>query len=128
MRLMESLPGESEASERLKTTSLRNFGAAPESETDDVRRSLPTYKFTIDDAPVPALYRYALTLIGCRARGPWEKVLWSIEFTHNDELCALVMQKFGLRLYLRTSNLEDEARATRSCPLAWCSSSRAALR
>lgn len=109
---MESLPGEADAAERLKRTSLRDFGVMPERDEDDEHWLLPSYKFTIYDAPVPALYKYALKLIGCSAYGPGEKVLWWIPFTYGGEWCELALQKFGLRIYLRTSRPEAEARAT----------------
>lgn len=109
---MESLPGEADAAERLKRTSLRNFGVMPEPGNDDEHWRLPSYKFGLYDVPVPALYKYSLNLIGCNAFGPGEKVLWWIPFTYNDEWCQLALQKFGLRLYLRTSRSEDDARAT----------------
>lgn len=110
LRRMESLPGEAEAAKRLKRTSLRNFGLSPEH--DDDNHELPSYKFSLYDVPVPALYKYSLTLLGCPAHGPGEKVLWWIPFTYNGERCRLALQKFGLRLYLRTSRSEEEARAT----------------
>jgi len=109
---MESLPGEAEAAKRLKATSLRDFGVLPQPEDDDERWRLPSYKFTIDDAPVPSLYKYALSLIGCPAYGPGEKVLWWVDFMYKGEWCELAMQKFGLRIYLRTDRPEEEARAT----------------
>lgn len=111
---MESLPGEAEAAERLKRTSLRDFGVMPESDVDDEHRRLPSYKFTVYDAPVPSLYRYALSLIGCPTHGPGEKVLWWVDFTYRGEWCELALQKFGLRIYLRTDRPGEEARATQA--------------
>ena len=108
--VMESLPGEAEAGERLRQTALRDFRAADSSAS----RGGSTYKLTLspDDAPVPVLLRYALTLIGLKARGPGEKVAWWINFTYRGEWCELAHQKFGLRLYLRSERPEEEARKT----------------
>lgn len=111
---MNSLPGESDAATRLRATSLRDFETAPERDPEDSRWRLPSHKFTINDAPVPSLYKYALSLIGCRAGGPWEKVLWSTYFVYKGELCALIMQKFGLRLYLHSDRPEGDVRATQA--------------
>jgi len=67
MGMMDTLPGEAEAGERLKQTALRGFGPIPE----DHEPWGPSYKLTLsqDDAPVPSLFKYALTLIGLRAGG-----------------------------------------------------------
>lgn len=112
---MNSLPGEAEAGERLKQTALRDFGPEPEDD-DDKRWNRSSYKLTIspDDAPLPALFKYALTLVGPMAYGPGEKVAWWVNFTYRGELCTLAHEKFGLRLYLRTERAEDEARATQA--------------
>lgn len=69
-------------------------------------------KFVLYDVPVPALYKYCLTLIGCPVYGPEEKVLWWIPFTYKGKWCRLALQKFGLRLYLRTGRAEEDAQAT----------------
>lgn len=111
---MDSLPGEAEAAARLTQTSLRNFGVMPERENDDDHWGLPSYRFSVYDAPVPSLYKYALSLIGCPTHGPGEKVLWWVEFTYRGEWCELALQKFGLRIYLRTDRPEEEARATQA--------------
>lgn len=116
---MESLPGEAEAAERLKSTSLRDFGIPPEGGDDDVHRRLPTYKVTILRAPVPDLYKYALNLIGCPAYGPGEKVLWWVNFSYRGEECTLTLEKFGLRIYLRT----DRSETTRWPPIRSLSNS-----
>ena len=110
--VMESLPGETEAAERLKNTSLRDFAVMPDRDEDDPNWALPSYKFTLYDVPVPTLYKYALTLIGCPAYGPGEKMLWCIPFLYEGEWCELALQKFGLRIYLRTRRSEADARAT----------------
>lgn len=44
LRIMESLPGEAEAAERLKHTSLRHFGVRPELDGDDENSLLPSHK------------------------------------------------------------------------------------
>ena len=114
---MEALNGEIEAAKRLKRTALRDFGVAPPEDREDPRwDDAPSYRITIspNDAPVPDLYKYALNLIGCPARGPGEKVLWWVNFAYREEPCSLAMQKFGLRLYLRTERPEDEAVKTKS--------------
>ena len=80
---------------------------------DDVgHRRPPTYKFTVTDAPVPALYKYALSLVGCPSYGPGEKVLWWVPFSYKGECCELALQKFGLRIYLRTDRGAEAAQAT----------------
>lgn len=112
---MEALNGEIEAAERLKRTALRDFGVAPPEDREDPRwDDAPSYRITINpnDAPVPDLYKYALNLIGCPAHGPGEKVLWWVNFAYREERCSLAMQKFGLRLYLRTERPEDVALKT----------------
>jgi len=102
---MDSLPGAAEAGERLKQTSLRDFGPPQEDE-----RKGPSYRLAIlpHEAPLPGLYKYALTLIGLAAYGPGEKVAWWVSFTYKGESCELAHQKFGLRLYLRTEAPEEE--------------------
>ncbi|MEV4181739.1 hypothetical protein AB0J28_09880 [Streptosporangium canum] len=104
---MNSLPGEAEASERLKQTALRDFGPVPEDE-DNQRGT--TYKLHLsrDDVPVPSLFKYALTLTGLTAHGPGEKAAWWVDFTYRGEWCELAHQKLGLRLYLRTEKPEEE--------------------
>jgi len=54
---------------------LRDFGPLPE---NDDQRGGTTYRLAVspDDAPVPALLKYALILIGLKAHGPGEKVAW----------------------------------------------------
>lgn len=109
---MEALPGETKAAERLRQTALRDFGPVAADDREDPRwEDVPSYRMTVspDDAPVPDLYKYALGLIGCPAYGPGEKVAWWVNFTYRDERCSLALQKFGLRLYLRTERTEDEA-------------------
>lgn len=109
---METLPGEAAAAQRLKTTSLRNFDIPPPAGREDERFRVPTYKYTVTDAPVPSLYKYALLLIGCSAHGPAEKIPWWVPFTYNGEWCQLALQKFGLRIYLHTDRGPEQAQAT----------------
>lgn len=108
---MNSLPGEADAAEHLKKTALRDFGPVVEDENPE-RNS---YKLLLsrDDAPVPSLLKYALTLIGLRAYGPSEKIAWWVPFTYRNEQCTLSHEKFGMRLYLRTGSSE-EARKTQA--------------
>ncbi|WP_147262043.1 hypothetical protein [Blastococcus sp. TF02A-26] len=107
---MDQIPGEAEAGERLKQTALRDFTAVP----PGYEPQGTSYKLTLSphDAPVPALLRYALTLIGLEARGPAEKVAWWVDFMFRNERCELAHQKFGLRLYVRTDASPEEARKT----------------
>lgn len=107
---MSSLPGETEAGERLKRTALRDFGPIPDNDAPLGK----SYKLNLsrDDAPVPSLLKYALALIGLEAYGPSEKVAWWVGFTYRDERCTLAHEKFGLRLYLRTERSEEESRET----------------
>lgn len=106
---VDSLPGEAEAGELLKQRALRDFGPIP---CDKDERRGASYKLALSpsDAPVPVLFKYALTLIGLPAHGPGEKVAWWVNFTYRGEWCELAHQKFGLRLYLRTEKPEEEAR------------------
>lgn len=105
---MESLPGATAAGERLKATSLRDFGPPVEGEV-----SRTSYKVPVDpvDTPVPALWRYALTLIGLESHGPGEKVAWWVNFSYKGEPCTLTDEKFGVRLYLTTTAPDPDARA-----------------
>lgn len=82
--------GEEQAGERLKRTALRDFKPLPEG----YNRGGTSYKLAVDrqDAPVPALMRYALTLIGLRAHGPSEKVAWSVPFAYRGQCCSLFHQ------------------------------------
>jgi hypothetical protein len=109
--VVDSLKGETEAGARLRKTALRDFGPAQEVVLDE---TTATYKTTLSlfDTPVPALLKYALTLIGLQSHGPGEKYAWAIDFTFRDEKCRLVHQKFGLRLYLYTSSSPESAEAT----------------
>ena len=106
---MNSLPEAADAGERLKRTALRDFGPDPENEPKGT-----SYKMTLDpdEAPVPSLLKYALTLIGLKVYGPGEKVARFVNFTYRGEPCVLAYEKFGLRLYLRTEAPEEEARKT----------------
>ncbi len=56
-RVVDALPGEAEAGERLKQTALRDFGPVPE----DRERRGRSYKLTLssDDAPVSSCYMSA---------------------------------------------------------------------
>jgi hypothetical protein len=107
---MKSLPGSAKAGERLKQTALRDFGPPLE----ESERKGTTYRLELDRhrVPVPHLLKYALNLIGLKAYGPGEKVVWWVDFTYRGESCQLAHQKFGLRLYLRTEAPEDCARKT----------------
>lgn len=64
---VNSLPGEAEAGEYLKQTALRDFGPVPE--VNEEHRPAMGWKLTVTphDVPVPALLKYALTLIGLKA-------------------------------------------------------------
>lgn len=86
------------AGERLSQTALRDFGQPIPHEERDY--GLPSYRVTLlpQEAPVPALLRHALTLIGLRHNGPGEKVAWWVSFTYKGYSCELAHQKFGLRL------------------------------
>lgn len=103
---METLPGAAAAGERLKRTALRDFGPP-----NQATRSEKSYRRTIHphEAPLPSLFKYALTLIGLEAHGPGEKVAWWVDFTYKGEWCELADEKFGLRIYLRTEAPEEEA-------------------
>lgn len=103
---MNSLPGEAEAGKRLKQTALRDFSPV----LAGYERRGKSYKLTLSrsDAPVPPLFKYALTLIGLEACGPGEKVAWWVNFAYRGEWCELAFQKFGLRLYLVTEKPEAE--------------------
>jgi len=96
--------------ERLKQTALRDF--APSAEDEDLGGRAYRFSVDLDEAPVPALLRYALVLIGLEAYGPDEKIEWWINFRFRGVRCQLAHQKFGLRLYVRDADTEDAARAT----------------
>lgn len=102
---MEELPGAAQAGAKLKQTSMRDFAPPVEGKAGQ------PYKLMVDpsDAPVPALWRYALTLTGLRANGPDEKVAWWVSFSYKGDNCELAHEKFGVRLYLRTDLPESEA-------------------
>jgi len=110
---MNTLPGEAEASERLKQTALRDF--KPIAENEHERRGA-IYKLDLspNDVPVPSLFKYALVLIGAIAYGPDEKVAWWVNFTYRGEWCEIAYEKFGLRLYLRTEKPKEEAGKTQA--------------
>jgi hypothetical protein len=122
------LDGADEAEAYLKRTALRDFGPPPQTgddpEDDDLEGGeagedpagddaggLIDVALRIDraDAPVPNLLRYALVLVGLKSYGPGEKVAWWVNFAYRGEDCTLAFQKFGLRLYLRTSLRDAEA-------------------
>lgn len=113
---MSGLPGEAEAAERLRRTALRDFGPEP---ADAVSTEASPYRLTVtpEDAPVPLLLRYALTLIGCAEGGPDEKVAWWVNFTYKGEPCTIAHEKFGLQLHLRTGRSPEEAFRTLSTVL-----------
>jgi hypothetical protein len=105
---MNVIPGTTEAAKSLKRTALRGFGP-PSGQSDYGDRSGYRLEFTRSDAPVPALMRFALELVGLRAFGPAEKVAWWVDFTYQGQLCQLAHQKFGLRLRLWTDLPRPEA-------------------
>lgn len=89
---------EEAAGGRLRKTALRDFRQpVPREERDN---DLPSYRVTLlpEEAPVPVLLRYALTLVGLRHNGPDEKVAWWVSFAYKGYPCELAHQKFGLRL------------------------------
>lgn len=105
---VESLAGEAEAGQRLKTTALREFQPVP----DEMREGPhPGYELRLspDDAPVPALLKYALELVGLRSDGPGEKVAWWVDFLYQGEWCQLAHRKLGVRLTLATEASKDDA-------------------
>lgn len=108
---MKSLPGETEAGERLRKTCLRDFGLVPDAEREGLPKRSWRLEFERRAVPVPSLLRYALSLIGLEAHGPGEKVAWWVDFTYKNERCELAHEKFGLRLYLWTDASEEEAEA-----------------
>lgn len=105
---MESLAGEAEAGQRLKNTALRGFQPVPDEMRDDPR---PGYvlRLSRDDAPVPALLKYALEIIGLPSDGPGEKVAWWVDFLYQGEWCQLAHRKLGVRLTLMTDAPKDDA-------------------
>ncbi len=109
---MDSLSGAVVAGERLKQTAMRDFGPAPEARAADVPGTSFRLAFGPREAPVPALLKYTLNLIGLKAYGPGEKVAWWVNFTYKGEWCELAHEKFGVRLYLWTEVPEGEARKT----------------
>lgn len=106
---MDKIPGSGRAKDRLLATCLRDF--QPPLESQEPEGDLSVHKLQIGhhEAPLPVLYKYALTLIGLPAYGPQEKIAWYVEFRYKGETCILAHQKFGLRLYLQSECTEDEA-------------------
>ncbi|MGA9360626.1 MAG: hypothetical protein WBW75_22310 [Mycobacterium sp.] len=100
---------EEAAGEHLSKTSLRDFGPPIPHEERDY--DLPAHRVTLlpQEAPIPVLLRYALTLIGIRHHGPGEKVAWWVAFTYKGYPCELAHQKFGLRLRIGGDLTEDQA-------------------
>lgn len=100
---------EDAAGERLSKTSLRDFGQPIPHEERDY--DLPSYQMTLlpHVAPLPALLRHALTLVGIRHSGPGEKVAWWVSFTYKRYPCELAHEKFGLRLRIAGDLTEEEA-------------------
>lgn len=96
------MPVEVEAGQHLKQTALQDCG--PESDVDGIQPTTPCHKLMVspDDAPVPALFKYALTLISLPTSEPGEKVAWWVGFTYQGERCEVAHQKFGLRINLWT--------------------------
>lgn len=91
------LPGAQEASQRLRTTSLRDFSARL-----DGINGVVSHRRTVDshEIPVPAIARYALELIGLKSYGPYEKLAWGISFSFQGHNANLSYEKFGLRVYV----------------------------
>ena len=100
---------EEAAGERLSKTSLRDFGPPIPHEERDY--DLPSYRASLSplEAPIPALLRHALGLIGIRHSGPGEKVAWWVTFTYKGYPCELAHQKFGLRLRVGGDLTEEQA-------------------
>lgn len=93
----------------MRRTALRDFSPPAQARG---QRDVRPYKLTLspDDAPLPALLKYALNLIGLQAYGPAEKVAWWLDFTYRGESCQLAYEKFGLRLYVWTNAPDEQAR------------------
>lgn len=92
----------------LRRTCLRGF----EADDPSARPWVPQARrrqFSVQEAPLPALLKAALNLIGVADYGPGEKVAWWLHFTVDGHAYELAHQKFGLRLYLRASIEEAEA-------------------
>ena len=95
-----------EAANRLKATSLRDFGAPMEYE--ERIKTGNSYRNDLGLIRLPVLMRYSLELIDIRWRGPGEKVAWWVDFTYKGYACELAHQKFGVRLFVQAPS-EDEA-------------------
>lgn len=95
--------------ERLSKTALRDFGQPIPHEERNYDQ--PSYRVTLlpNEAPIPVLFRHALTLIGIRHNGPGEKVAWWMTFTYKGYPCELAHQKFGLRLRIAGDLTEEQA-------------------
>ncbi len=57
--------------------------------------------------PVPELPRLALSLLGSRNLGRGEKSAWAYPFTVDGTYCYLAHEKFGLRLCIAATNVDD---------------------
>jgi hypothetical protein len=104
---MHAFVGADAAAARLRTTALRNFAVVAHG------TNYPGEYFQLKvpwkDAPVPALLRLALELIGVEPSGPAEKVAWSAQFEFNGESCTIAHAKFGVRMSIKSERPEGEA-------------------
>ncbi|WP_267287502.1 hypothetical protein, partial [Mycolicibacterium porcinum] len=102
---------ETAAGKHLSKTSLRNFGPPVPQRDRDYRQPAYTIAIPRDEAPIPVLLRYALTLVGIPHFGPGEKVEWWTTFTYRNYPCELAHQKFGVRLRIGGNLTEERALA-----------------
>ena len=60
----------------------------------------PVHRFDVsrERLPLPEIPRLMLTLLGCPAYEPGEKLTWALRFRVDGVACTLSSEKFGLRL------------------------------
>jgi hypothetical protein len=71
----------------------------------------PSYRILIErnDMPVPGLIEYMLVkVLGFSNFGPDEKLRWQVPFTYQGMRCSLAYQKFGVRLYIAKSDVDEQ--------------------
>lgn len=74
----------------------------------------PAYKipFAPKDHPYPGLIEMVLRLgFGLKGYGRGEKVAWEIPLEVDGVLCSIALQKFGLRIYVIQTGVDNEADA-----------------
>jgi hypothetical protein len=88
----------------VRTSFLKDF-AIPGDAESSILPSAKSHQSKIDrsDIPVPELVRFTLGIIlQLPVYGPGEKLRWEMPFLFKNIRCAFALEKFGLRLYVRS--------------------------